>query len=580
MKQYRFSFRARLFLTMLTAAIVPSVVITAFATFNTYSTLYQRSVSVNQDGILWCQDRLQQYSDTIKNTFYSMEYNQDFKSAVSRWSKDQETIPDGSTMQNVLSAQLNQNSGFSSIQLFLESNQTLLKVERAGMHWEQNGWQKALDRSSGLQTNLYYKKGGDGLYAVHTVNKFENRNTVAMLAARLQISDLDAILSKLQGYDGGGIALVNDENEFLLSKGSAQNMDVIRNAIETPRTNPARDHYFTLDDNLIFYGQVDGGRLGVFKVVPKMEITKATMPTIYLALVISVLSIVGAGFLSALLAMLVSRPIIQLSDRVKHISMETLEMPAAAEETRDEIGVLENHIVRFVDRIRELIREEYDTKLQVKNAQINALQAQINPHFLYNTLQLMGSMAYSKGVYEVNRVAEALSDILRYSMNYNGELVTLNEELKHLNNYFFIQKQRFYDKFTVEFAVDEKAGKCRVPKLLIQPIAENCFEHGFDKSTNQWRLAMMAFLNDDGKIHIIIRDNGAGMTAEQLAALRERLASSQAIGASMESEHIGLMNVNARIKLFFSENDGLQVESAPGKGTTVTLIFDADWGNF
>lgn len=564
---------------MLIVAIVPSVVITAFATSNTYGMLYQQSVSVNKDGILWCQDRLQQYSDTIKNTFYSMEYNDDFNSAVNRWSKDQETAPDGSTMRNALSAQLNQNNGFSSIQLFLKSNRTLLKVERTGTHWQQDGWQKALDRDSELQTNLYYKKDSDGLYAIHTINKFENRNTVALLAARLQTSELDVILSKLRGYDDSGIYLMNDQNELLISKGSAQDTDIMESAAKKLRADPGEDHYFSLSGSLVFYGQVDGGRLSVFKVVPQREITNAMMPTIYLALIISVLSILGAGFLSALLSMWVSRPIIQLSDRVKHISMETLEMPAGAEETHDEISVLENRIVRFVDRIRELIREEYDMKLQAKNAQINALQAQINPHFLYNTLQLMGSMAYSRGVLEVNRVAEALSDILRYSINYNGELVTLDEELKHLNNYFFIQKQRFYDKFTVELAIDEKAGKCRIPKLLIQPIAENCFQHGFEKSTDQWRLAVMAFLNDDGKVHIIIRDNGIGMTSEQLSALRKKLDASQAVGALMESEHIGLMNVNARIKLFFSENDGLKIESAQGKGTTVTLIFDADWGD-
>jgi two-component system sensor histidine kinase YesM len=230
--------------------------------------------------------------------------------------------------------------------------------------------------------------------------------------------------------------------------------------------------------------------------------------------------------------------------------------------------------VLFVDRIRELIHQEYDTRLEAKNAQINALQAQINPHFLYNTLQLMGSVAYSRGVHEVNRIAEALSDLMRYSMNYDGEFVTLDEELRHLNNYFFIQKQRFYDKFAVELAIDEQAGSCRIPKLLIQPIVENCFSHGFESSTRPWRLSVMAFLNDDDKIHIIVRDNGVGMSQEHLAELRNRLATVQATCFS-GSEHIGLLNVHARIRLYFSGNDGLQIDSTPETGTKVTLIFDA-----
>ena len=579
MKEHKFSFHTKLFLVMMTVSIVPAVLITTFATSNTYNTLFRQMVAINEDGTLWSQDRLQQYSNTIKNTFYSMESDSNFKSAVMRWSKNDETLQDSSTMRGTLLVQLNQNSQFSAIQLFLTADSSLLKVERAGVRWEQNGWQKAFSRNVGLQSNLYYKKGNDGLYAIHTINKFEDRNTVARMAVRLQMSNLNTILSKLQGYDDNGVYLLNDENQLLMSKGPAQDESVLYRAMKQLSSSRTQNGYFTLDDNMIFYGQVDSGRLSIIKIVPNKEITKATMPTVYLALLVGFFSVLGAVALSALLSLWISRPIIRLSDRVRHIPMETLEMPAGEEETRDEVIVLENHIVRFVDRIRELIHEEYDTKLQAKNAQISALQAQINPHFLYNTLQLMGSIAYSKGVCEVNRIAEALSDIMRYSMSYDGGLVTLNEELHHLNSYFFIQKQRFYDKFTVELAVDEKVGQCKIPKLLIQPIVENSFKHGFEKCTDQWRLMLMAFLNDDGKIHIIIRDNGVGMNSEQLAVLREKLSHSQAKGL-MGAEHIGLMNVNARIKLYFSENDGLQIESAPGEGTKITLIFDAQWGDF
>ena len=578
MKKHKLSFHTKLFLVMLTVSIVPAVLITAFATLNTYGTLYRQMVTVNQDGTLWSQDRLQQYSDTIKNTFYSIESDSSFKSAVMRWSKNDETQQDSSIMRGTLSVQLNQNSEFSSIQLFLTADNSLMKAERAGVRWEQNGWQKAFDRNTELQSNLYYKKGNDGLYAIHTINKFEDRNTVARMAVRLQNSDLSTILSKLQGYDDNGVYLLNDENEILMAAGPAQDKKVLDRAMEQLSVGKTQDGYFALDDNMIFYGKTDSERLSIIKVVPKKEITKAIMPTVYLALLVGILSVLGAVGLSALLSLWVSRPIIRLSERVKHIPMETLEMPGGGEETRDEVSVLENHITRFVDRIRELIHEEYDTKLQAKNAQINALQAQINPHFLFNTLQLMGSIAYSKNVYEVNRIAEALSDIMRFSMNYDGEFVTLNEELHHLDSYFFIQKQRFYDKFTVELVVDEKVGQCRIPKLLIQPIVENSFEHGFEKCTDPWRLTLMAFLNDNGKIHIIIRDSGVGMNSEQLTALREKLSHSQVTGLTA-SEHIGLMNVNARIKLNFSENDGLQIESAPGKGTKVTLIFDAQWRN-
>ena len=559
---------------MVTVAIVPVIVISLIATMNTYRTLYRQLVLINKDGTLWSQDRLQQYSDTIKNTFYSLEMDDPFKSAVTRWSRGDETLQDRSLMRNVLSVRLNRNSGFSSILLFLKADRTLLKVERAGSRWEQDDWQESLDRFGGLQSNLYYKKTADGLYAIHTINKFEDRTTIALVSVRLQNAELTRILSKLRGYDDTAVYLLNDEDELLLSVGDFSDETVLSQALEQLRSGPETDSSLSIADAIVFSGLIDSGRLRIVKIVPKREIRKATMPTVYLAILVGLAGVLGAVIFSVLLSLWVSRPIVLLTERVKHIPMETLELPAGEEETRDEIRVLENHITLFVDRIRELIHEEYETKLEAKNAQINALQAQINPHFLYNTLQLMGSIAYSSGVYEVNRIAEALSDLMRYSMNYDGEFVTIDEELRHLKNYMLIQKQRFYDKFTLELAIDEKAGKCKIPKLLIQPIVENSFKHGFEPSTDRWKLTVMAFLNDDGKVHIIVRDNGSGMTETQLDSLRARLDSVQSNRFS-QSEHIGLMNVNARIKLYFSGNDGLRIESELGKGTTVTLIFDA-----
>lgn len=568
------SIRKRIFLFMLTISIIPSILITAFATYNTYNALYSQLIVVNRDGIVWSQDRLQQYTTALKNTFYSIESNKQFKNSVMRWGQDQEDYSDTAVMRETLLSCLNQNNQFASIELYLTKNNALLKVERAGATMESGVEKQSLfDRPKDYQTNLYFKQSEGSLYVVHTINRFEDRNMIARLSVRLRTSDLNSVLSKMSTYRDEQVYMFNDEDEVLLSEGdNAQRDKLISQSLDKIRDSRDVTGNFGMGSNIVFHTSADDGKLNLIKIIPRSEIVNATLPTIYMGLLIGFLSLLGSVVLSVMLSLLVSGPIIKLTERVKSIKMESLEMQTS-EDTGDEVSVLESHIALFVERIKELIHKEYETKLQAKTAQINALQAQINPHFLHNTLQMIGSIALSKDVREVYNIATALSDILRYSINYESVMVTIQEELAHLDNYFLIQKQRFYDKFTVELLIDEKVKQCLIPKLLIQPIVENSFKHGFERCTDQWHLVIIAYLSE-GKVHVIIKDNGAGISGEKLEELDRRLEEDTAVQLG-RSEHIGLLNVNARIKLYFSQNDGLQLKTGAGRGTEITLVFDA-----
>lgn len=570
------SFRKKITRVMLIASIIPSILITVFAAYNTYNALYNQLILVNKNGILWSQDRLQQYTDSLKNTIYSIESDKNFKSSVMRWGKDQENYSDITVMQQTLLFCLNQNNQFAFAQLYLTEDNSMIKVERAGAIIQNVVKDNNIfKRSKGMQTNLYFKRVEDKLYAIHVINKFENRNMVAGLGVGLSDSILRSILSKMVSYQDEHAYLLNDENEIILSQGTAseEQNNLIHMALARISEEKSVTGNFNLENNIVFYTGTQDGKLSLIKMIPRSEIVNATLPTIYVGLMVELLCIFGSVALSVMLSITLSRPIIDLTERVKSIKMESLNMQTGVD-TGDEVSVLENHIALFVERIRELIREEYETKLQTKMAQIKALQSQINPHFLHNTLQLMGSIALSKDVKEVYSIVSALSDIMRYSMNFESTFVTIEEEIAHLDNYFLIQKQRFYDKFRLELVIDDKVKQCLIPKLLIQPIVENSFKHGFEKCTDKWHMVIMAYLNSDNKVHIVIKDNGVGMSENKLSELKKHLSQNN-ISQMNRSEHIGLLNVNARIKLYFSENDGLQIKSEVNKGTEIDLIFDA-----
>jgi two-component system sensor histidine kinase YesM len=186
----------------------------------------------------------------------------------------------------------------------------------------------------------------------------------------------------------------------------------------------------------------------------------------------------------------------------------------------------------------------------------------------------MGSISLSRGVKEVYNIAGALSSMMRYCMDFENGFVTMRGELSHLDNFLLIQKERFYDKFSIELDIQEEIKDCLMPKLLLQPIVENCFQHGFDRSTGNWKLQVKAYMTEDKKVHIIVQDNGTGMNEEQVKALNESMKAA-AFGSMKSSKHIGLLNVNSRIKLNFSENDGLTVYSKKDEGTRIEYIFDA-----
>ena len=171
---------------------------------------------------------------------------------------------------------------------------------------------------------------------------------------------------------------------------------------------------------------------------------------------------------------------------------------------------------------------------------------------------------------------------MRYSMAFDdreGGLVTLKEELKHLENYFLIQKERFRDRINISISIDPDVLDCLIPKLLIQPLVENSFQHGFSRKTGNWSLRIRACIKEDSKVHVIIHDNGDGIPEEILNHLKETISSRNQEDHYTQplklKEHIGLLNTNDRIRLLFSVGDGLKISSKEGEFTEIEIIFDA-----
>lgn len=314
-----------------------------------------------------------------------------------------------------------------------------------------------------------------------------------------------------------------------------------------------------------------GWYLMQYKPVSKLAERILNNTSALLLVLIGVIFITVTG--SYVLAKNVSRPVKELSQfmgRVADVPEEEKEIALFSKkdtESTEEILQMIDSYNAMAKRINDNIIKDYIYKLNQKQAELKMLQFQINPHFLYNALNTISSIAQLQDVEYIPEIASGLSDMFRYNID-GREIVTLREEITQTENYMGIQKIRFPERFLVEICVDEDLMDCKVLKFILQPIVENSYKYGFAEKRKKNVLCIRGYREKEDDIIIIIEDNGAGIEAEKVSKINEALAGDKGFEASAG---IGLRNVNARIKNYYGEDCGIWLESDCGKFTRVYL---------
>ena len=262
----------------------------------------------------------------------------------------------------------------------------------------------------------------------------------------------------------------------------------------------------------------------------------------------------------------ITAPIRELSNAMKQVEQENFDIEIRSRR-KDEIGHLITSFTYMVGRIRQLIYEVYQKKIEQKNAEIRALQAQINPHFLYNTLDSINWMLIERDEQDISDVVVSLGEILRYAIGGQNHLVPLRSEVRYIESYLFIQKNRLEERLNYQWELDEEALDVLVPKLIMQPLVENAVIHGIEPLKKGGMLLMKAWVEEETLL-IRVTDNGEGMNQEELEALREKLSRKD------EIENIGMRNIQRRIELTFGLEQAMEIQSVKGEGTTITIRMD------
>lgn len=287
-----------------------------------------------------------------------------------------------------------------------------------------------------------------------------------------------------------------------------------------------------------------------------------TINLLAIALLMICVSMIITGFISSGL----TRPLELLMNTIQKIGNGNVQLRAKIVK-EDEIGELAQQFNEMLDQMEELKQKEYQTKQLLNRAEYKALQAQVNPHFLYNTLDTMASIAEIRNCPEVSHMSQSLALIFRYSLNMKDPFSTVENEIVHLKNYIYVMDMRMHDNIQYTFDVDEMTLKSKLPRLSLQPIVENAINHGLRNKRGKKKIGIQ-IKREQMDLVICIEDNGIGLDT---SAINESLRKNE-LDFVEKGNSIGLHNINARLKMLYGNQYGMHLESMLGEGTKVFMI--------
>ncbi|MFD1173199.1 sensor histidine kinase [Oceanobacillus picturae] len=267
----------------------------------------------------------------------------------------------------------------------------------------------------------------------------------------------------------------------------------------------------------------------------------------------------------------ITRPIAHLSHAARDVAKGKLTGEPVHVESNDELKVLGdafNNMRSNIHGLVEEIKDQSELDRLVKDMELKHLQSQINPHFLFNTLNTVSKLAYLEDAKSTSKLIDSIATLLRHSLGQLDKQVALQDEVAVVRDYFHIQKVRFSERIAFKTAIDESCLDIRIPSLTLQPLVENAFIHGIETMEEGGTISLSVY-QAGPEVIVEVTDDGVGMSQEQIRDLTEEMeAEKEHVG---HSTGIGLTNVIRRLQLYYQKKDVVEILSNPGEGTTIRL---------
>ena len=381
------------------------------------------------------------------------------------------------------------------------------------------------------------------------------------------VDELERIVVNSDVTQKGLSYLINERGEILAAS-SRENMDTLSGNGDLPGYGRnASWQELRIGDSSYLYRQqnLEQAEWTLVSLIPRQDFYRQTYLMGMTLILFSVLIVLSIFLISWMLGKYYTKRLVALNTRMKQVQNGQLSLETQEEEESDEIGELFRSFGYMTKELRKLMLEQYRLGKNVKTAELRALQAQINPHFLYNTLDLINWEAMDYNALEIMEIARNLARFYRISLNKGRQIVRVEEELNHVRAYVRIENYHFDDAIHLEIEAEEGVEELACINIILQPFVENAIMYSIAKAPDREECNIHIRAVREGEDLVFrITDNGFGMTPEQIERIFEE--------NSYDVSHgYGAKNVNFRIKLCYGEEYGVFYESEVGKGTTVTV---------
>lgn len=420
-------------------------------------------------------------------------------------------------------------------------------------------WYQSLRENNGRPVwVLLDDSGRNGAYAAiarELWNPDDYSQTVGILAILTGQENLENMLQN--AYEGQALYLETADGVLLAANLGEEELP--RLSIQE-RNVDDREFRSILLDGISYYARscrIDGSNVYLVSIIPRADVQKS------MNMLNGNMGLMFVG-VSLLMLLVIATMVKSITGRLKLLKEQMLLIQEGnickMEEgsSRDEIGQLIGNYNVMVDRVEELLQEQYILGQEKVKAELRALQSQINPHFLYNTLDMINWMSQKKESENIRSVVQAMSRFYRLTLSKGKDIVPIRDEVEMCEAYMEIQKRRYRGRICYEVEVDEDILDCLIPKITLQPFLENAIIHGINEKAQGHGMVILNGWMEDGRITLSVTDDGEGMTQED----KEK---------SRQGSHYGLSNIEHRLKLFYGECIPVQIESSPGIGTCVII---------
>jgi two-component system sensor histidine kinase YesM len=415
---------------------------------------------------------------------------------------------------------------------------------------------------------IFYLKSQDNVYNIsfkkNIIDALDG-SVIGTVIVNINEEDISNSYSRLKYGQSGQFLIVNKAGSIVSSENKQELFKNIGNEkfFQWAQSNIGTGNTFNIQGKtfLVTSSRFDKLDWYVLGLIPLDEVTADTKKITFSIYMTGVLCLLLAMGSSILITRTISAPLVELSRSMTKVGLGDFDV-SIQPLGKDEVGILSNRFNKMTLQISELMNQVYTEQKMKKHFELIALQAQINPHFLYNTLDNLSSLIQMNMNQDAFRMVKALSSFYRSALSDGENIIFLKDEMKNTDNYLIIQKIRYSDDFDFTITIDDQIANFSIPKLSIQPIVENAIYHGIRNKREKGTITINAYLASSYVV-VSVSDNGIGMPKTLIDGIMRNEGSVRSYG---------LHSVNERIKLYFGSEYGLKISSELGIGTKVDII--------